>query len=52
MLKQERERRERVLRGEQAILEICARERVRLAVSCLHLQDGKLIPQIQLISLD
>jgi len=52
MLKSDRNRRERVLRSEKAIAAICQKERVRLAVTSLHFQDGKLIPQIQLISID
>ena len=52
MLKRDQERRERVLRGEQAIRAICEQERLRLAVPALHLVDGKLVPQIQLLPLD
>jgi hypothetical protein len=52
MLERDRDIRERILRSEQAINAICQKERVRLAVTSLHLRDGKLIPQIQLVSLD
>lgn len=44
MLKHDRDRRGRILRGEQAIKAICEKERVRLAVNSLHLLDGKVVP--------
>lgn len=52
MLKSDRDRRERIERGEKAVAAICVKERLRLAVTSLHFRDDKLIPQIQLLSID
>lgn len=52
ILKDDQNRRERILRAEKAITAICARENVKIALTALNFRDGRLIPQIQLFCVD